>query len=296
MTDKQQSEQEFLKTYSAEKYARPSAACDIAVFSVMETPEKNYRKLPEKELCLLLIRRGKHPFLGQWALPGGFIQPDETAHAAAKRELFEETNVNAAHIEQLFSFTDPRRDPRTWVISIAHLALLDATALPVSAGDDADMAQWFRCKTRQISENAVTTAEGCTKTHEYEIALTSGDIVLRCKIQRETAYTPASTETRYTIAENNGLAFDHAHIIACALDRLKGKLEYTSIALQLMPPRFTLTELQQVYEAILEKPLLKPAFRRKIADLVKETEEYTTNAGHRPSRLFTRNWEGISRL
>ena len=57
-----------------------------------------------------------------------------------------------------------------------------------------------------------------------------------------------------------------------------------------MPRQFTLTALQQVYEVILDKPLLKAAFRRKIADLVKETENYTDKVGHRPSRLYEKNW------
>ena len=72
--------------------------------------------------------------------------------------------------------------------------------------------------------------------------------------------------------------------------RLRGKVNYTDIALHLMPKFFTLTELQQVYEVITDKELLKAAFRRKVADLVAETDHYTENAGHRPSRLYRRNW------
>jgi hypothetical protein len=101
-----------------------------------------------------------------------------------------------------------------------------------------------------------------------------------------------STGTDYEIVSNDGLAFDHAKIIACAIDRLRGKVNYTDIALHLMPMLFTLTELQQVYEVIMDKELLKAAFRRKVADLVVETDHYTENAGHRPSRLYRRNLEG----
>jgi hypothetical protein len=88
--------------------------------------------------------------------------------------------------------------------------------------------------------------------------------------------------------ENNGLAFDHAEIIVCAVNRLRAKLEYTDLAFSLMPETFTLTELQQVYEAILGKPLFKAAFRRKIIDLVQETGQYTSDKGHRPAKIYTR--------
>lgn len=76
-----------------------------------------------------------------------------------------------------------------------------------------------------------------------------------------------------------------------ALERLRGKLEYTDLALHLMPEEFTLTQLQQVYEVIWDKSLLKAAFRRKVASMVQETDSYTKNEGHRPSRLYRRRWE-----
>ncbi|GAE87969.1 Nudix-related transcriptional regulator NrtR [Acetivibrio straminisolvens JCM 21531] len=98
------------------------------------------------------------------------------------------------------------------------------------------------------------------------------------------------------IVESNGIAFDHAKIIQYAIERLRNKIEYTDIAFNLMPARFTLTELQQVYEVILDKELLKANFRRKIADMVIETNEYTKDAGHRPSKLFkfNPNWNDAS--
>ena len=97
----------------------------------------------------------------------------------------------------------------------------------------------------------------------------------------------------YTQILQSDLAFDHAKILIYAIERLKNKVEYTTIAFNLMPPKFTLTKLQQVYEILLDKPLLKANFRRKIADMVIETEEYEENAGHRPSKLykFNPNWQ-----
>ncbi|KOY12965.1 hypothetical protein AMS66_28420 [Paenibacillus xylanivorans] len=86
-----------------------------------------------------------------------------------------------------------------------------------------------------------------------------------------------------SVNEVQGIAFDHAKIIHYALERLRAKVEYTDIAFNLMPETFTLTSLQKVYETISGKKLLAAAFRRKNADWVIETGEYTGNAGHRPS-------------
>lgn len=97
----------------------------------------------------------------------------------------------------------------------------------------------------------------------------------------------------YTQILQSDLAFDHAKLLIYAIERLKNKVEYTTIAFNLMPERFTLTQLQQVYEILLDKPLLKANFRRKIADMVIETNEQEENAGHRPSKLykFNTNWQ-----
>jgi 8-oxo-dGTP diphosphatase len=95
----------------------------------------------EDSLAVLLIRRGNDPFKGSFALPGGFIQPDEDLDRAAARELQEETGANGLHLEQLGSYGAPDRDPRMRVISVAYLALApDPPTL--SAGSDAADAEW----------------------------------------------------------------------------------------------------------------------------------------------------------
>ena len=98
------------------------------------------------ERKVLLIRRRNPPFEGHWALPGGFVEPDEPLETAARREMREETGVEPRFLEQLHTFGDPGRDPRGWTISVAYLALLDeekGMALQPRAGSDAAEAGWF---------------------------------------------------------------------------------------------------------------------------------------------------------
>lgn len=273
-------EREFLAAYRPGDYARPSVAADLVIFTVTDEDEENYRKLPEKELRVLLIRRGGHPYLGCWALPGGFVSPTETTEQAARRELLEEAGVDQPYLEQLYTFSQPGRDPRMWVMSCSYMALIDSSKVTLQAGDDADEAAWFRltCKKRQVEKGR----------ERWELALSHGDIRLTAALEKEEGMTLAAC----SISENEGLAFDHARIIAYALERLRGKLKYTDLALHLMPEYFTLTQLQQVYEVVLDEELATAAFRRRAASMVKETERYTQNEGHRPSRLYQRNGKG----
>ncbi|SEL18762.1 ADP-ribose pyrophosphatase YjhB, NUDIX family [Paenibacillus sp. cl141a] len=283
-------EREFLEQYRAGDYERPSVAADMVIFTVTDGEADSYRKLPEKELRILLIRRGGHPFLDKWALPGGFVQPSETTEQAAARELREETGVDDVYLEQLYTFSDIGRDPRTWVMSCSYMALINSDKLELRAGDDAADASWFKVSYRLLREQKELMEDGYVKTLEYELKLSSEE-ELSAVVARTLTVKTTSTSTEYKIVSNNGLAFDHAKIIACAIERLRGKVNYTDIALHLMPKLFTLTELQQVFEVIMDKELLKAAFRRKVADLVAETDHYTENAGHRPSRLYRRKLE-----
>jgi len=284
-------ERVFLEQYRAGDYDRPSVAVDMVIFTVTDTEADSYRKLPEKELRILLIHRGAHPFLGKWALPGGFVRQNETTEQAAVRELGEETGVEDVYLEQLYTFSDMGRDPRTWVISCSYMALINSDKMELKAGDDAADAAWFKVSYKPLREQKELIEDGYIKRLECELKLSSEDIELSAIVARTMTAKTTSTGTDYEIVSNDGLAFDHAKIIACAIERLRGKVNYTDIALHLMPKFFTLTELQQVYEVVMDKELLKAAFRRKVADLVAETDHYTENAGHRPSRLYRRNLE-----
>ena len=125
-------EREFLGTYRSAEYPPFAVTVDLAVFT-----------LRAGLLCALLIQRGDHPFLGYWALPGGFLHPDESAGQAAHRELAEETGTAfTGHLEQLRTYSDPDRDPRMRVVSVAHVALAPHLPDP-QAGGDAAAARWW---------------------------------------------------------------------------------------------------------------------------------------------------------
>ena len=96
----------------------------------------------DRQLHVLLIRRLAKPFENRYALPGGFVLEDESLDAAAIRELREETGVDKVYLEQLYSFGDPKRDPRGRVITVAYYALVPPTH-SLQAGTDAADAAWF---------------------------------------------------------------------------------------------------------------------------------------------------------
>ncbi len=270
-------EKEFLASYQPGDYKHPSVATDMVIFTVIDEDKENYRKLPKKELRLLLIQRGGHPYLGCWALPGGFVRPTETTEQTAVRELREETGVDQVYLEQLYTFSQPDRDPRTWVMSCSYMALIDSNQVRVQAGDDANQAAWFKLTVRMHSKKQGKEL--------WELKLSHSSIYLQALLEK--GEREAFSQCR--ILKNDGLAFDHARIIACGLDRLRGKIKYTDLAIHLMPEYFTLTQLQQVYEVVLDQELPTAAFRRKTASMVKETQLFTENAGHRPSRLYQKN-------
>jgi 8-oxo-dGTP diphosphatase len=114
-------------------YPRPALTVDVVILS-----------LRENGLQVLLIERGEPPFLRTWALPGGFVKMEESLEAAANRELAEETGLDTAYLEQLYTYGKPDRDPRGRVVSVAYFALIPANALIRAAGGtDAAQAAWF---------------------------------------------------------------------------------------------------------------------------------------------------------
>lgn len=281
-----QEEKEFLSAYHPEKYERPSVTVDMVLLAIGNNEVDNYRKLPEKKLKVLLVKRKDHPFMGCWALPGVFATPKETLETAALRGLKKETGVDNIYLEQLYTVGTPNRDPRTWVITCAYMALVNQEKLEHL--DVSEEVAWFDISLKAVKEQKEKKAEKIFIEISYELKLKKGNEILTASIVKKQCYKNGTSRTEYQVLENNGLAFDHAHIITLAIERLRGKIEYTDVSFHLMPEKFTLTELQNVYETVLDTELLSANFRRKIAGKVEETEEYAQNAGHRPSKLFRR--------
>jgi 8-oxo-dGTP diphosphatase len=111
-------------------YPRPAVTVDVVIVTREERPR------------VLLVRRKHDPFAGMWAIPGGFVDMDEGLEDAARRELMEETGVQARRLEQLHTFGEPDRDPRGRTISVAYLAQVDAARLKPKAADDAAEVGW----------------------------------------------------------------------------------------------------------------------------------------------------------
>ena len=275
-----------------EQYFKPSVTIDTIVFTVRDLNVDNYRKLPEKKFQVLLIKRAAEPYKDKWSLPGTFVGKEEKFEEAVNRCLEEKANIKDIYLEQLYSWGDPQRDPRERVISTSYMGLLDTGDIQIKAGRNVEDVDWFNIKLNTIKEKSKEKKDGYYKAEEIEILLESKQEVLKSRVKVVKELVNGNIVI-YTQILQSDLAFDHAKILIYAIERLKNKVEYTTIAFNLMPEKFTLTKLQQVYEILLDKPLLKANFRRKIADMVIETEEYEENAGHRPSKLykFNPNWQ-----
>lgn len=210
-------DQEFVKTYDDSKYAKPSVTADMVIFA---------RGSEAEHLEVLLIQRGRPPFRGQYALPGGFVNPDESVDDAAARELKEETGVDCGCLEQLRTFSTPGRDPRRWVITCAYLALVEKPEISVKAGDDAKAAEWFSVKLKQQPDASGSGENARNRRKEEPQQVCRWELELCGK--QETICIPFRAEQRpgqleprlYLETEENGLAFDHGLILAYAVMRL----------------------------------------------------------------------------
>lgn len=263
-------EDEFLKDYNPNDYERLSMSTDILVLSVSNEEASNYRKTDKKKMSILLVKRDNYPFKNMWCLPGGFVGIDEDLDDAPERILKRETNLKNIYLEQLYTFGKVKRDPRMRVIMTAYMALIDKQRLGYQIGEN---ASWFDISLYEEKEGLV------------DIVLDNGTESISFTIEKSLR---EQTTDRYSFKtlKNDSLAFDNPVVILSGLERLKNKAGYTDIVFNMMPELFTLGELQQVYEVILGKKLLDPAFRRIIANKVLKTDKMKTGEGHRPSYLF----------
>ena len=264
------SEEEFLKDYDSSIYEKLSMTVDILLLSVSSEETGNYRKTDKKKMSILLVKRDDYPFKGKWCLPGGFVKIDEDLEDAPVRILKRETNLDNIYLEQLYTFGSVHRDPRMRIISSSYMALIDKNRLNENLNEN---ACWFDI----VSINEKDDIVDVILNNGYENINFSIKKVLKEK-----------TTDRYKFVEvkNDKIAFDHTIVILSGLERLKNKIEYTDVVFNMMPELFTLGELQQVYEVILNKKLLDPAFRRIISNKVVKTNKLKTGEGHRPSYLF----------
>lgn len=195
-------EAEFLAAYDPSKWERPSVTVDMFCYC-------------RENRSLLMVKRGGHPFIGKWALPGGFLEPDETAEQAVRRELMEETGVNADAIIQLRAFSDPHRDPRTRIVTVAYIAVLDR--LPdARAGDDAADAKWFALE-RTVTER---TDDGRNVTERGMITL-RGEETLEISFETVTQKGRLTSDPVMNVKQSERIAGDHGTIIAYAAARLQ---------------------------------------------------------------------------
>ena len=263
------SEEEFLKNYNSDEFEKLSMTTDILVFSVSDEPSTNYRKTSRKHMSILLVKRSDYPFKDKWCLPGGFLDISESLDECSKRVLKKKTNVSDIYLEQLYTFGAVNRDPRMRIVSTAYMALIDKRMLGMTLTED---ASWFNVFYEETDKFV-------------QVFLDNGEEELNFKLEKK-CMEQTSGKWQYVVTDNEYLAFDHPLVIWDGIERLKNKVNYTDVVFNLMPEYFTLGELQQVYEVILNKKLLDPAFRRIIADKVVKTNKVKTGGGHRPSALF----------
>ena len=239
-----QEEREFLEQYDPDRYKKPSVTADVVTLTVNE----------EDQLCILLIRRGGFPYKGKWALPGGFMEVDaESVTQAAKRELFEETGVKDASLRQLYTFSDPGRDPRMHVVSVAYTALIPKGSLKVRAGEDAWEAEVFKIT---YDVDGIVFQSGATQVREED------------------------------------LAFDHKQIIRMAIKRLRSRIKYEPDAFWLLRNKkeFAISELKAIHETILNEKLdtanFRKAFLRDYVETGKVKPLNKKGGAKRPAMLY----------
>lgn len=257
---------EFLAQYNPGNYEKPSVTVDVMVLKMKEDLSS---------MQILLIQRKNHPYIYQWALPGGFVEMQESAYEAACRELKEETGLANVYMEQLYTMSQPNRDPRMRVIDIAYIALLPYEVnTEAVAGDDAQKAVWFDVSFNERGMVLSNKEEYVKIVYVLEEkSFNNGRLTIRNQVP--------------VLKSNEALAFDHSEIILEGLSRLKNKVMYTDVAFNLVPEKFSLPELQKVYEVILGKGLYKANFRDKVEQKVVSLErKYKPVSGAKIATLY----------
>lgn len=207
---------EFLEAYDPYRYRTPSCTTDAVIFAYTDQLEASLSGLK-----ILLVKRKNHPSIGYWALPGGFINLDENLDDTARRELEEETGVKGLVMEQIGTYGDCDRDPRTRVITTAYMALVEEKQVEVQAGDDAADAAW--CDVRLELKQTEWTKDREQDLYVLHIENADRELDTTAVVKRDMT-CGLIREEKYSVEEMGMLAADHAAIIVQALVLLKNRL------------------------------------------------------------------------
>lgn len=283
------SEEDFLKDYDSNKFDKPSVTNDLIIFTTENMEEENIRKVPRKGMQVLLVKRDEYPEKGKWAIPGGFVHINESLEDGATRKLKEETGMDNVYMEQLYTFGETNRDSRTRVISIGNIALISKENINYNKSNKNMESMWFWINKKIL--NKVNSEDYIINIYELSLISEDGNIEIKYEITEkiEKNILKRKNEIYNNILGKDELAFDHYKILDYAIDRIRNKVEYTPIALNLLPRLFTVKELQNVYEAIMGREILN--FRRKMGDMIIETDEIIEGKPFRPAKMFKYNEE-----
>lgn len=262
---------------------------NLALFKVDEVKSASVKKLPQKELMVLLEKRKRAPYEDCWLFPYGFVHIDESLDQAVYRELKEKTSLENIYFEQLYTWGAVERDPTARVIATSYMAIAQKDYIKNQAIDERDDLKWFSVNKRLVAVNKPSDMQMVSR---YIVSLYNreDDITISYQVIEDITADGFEKRSKYTYEpcrdSRELMAYDHIKILDYALDRIKNKVMYTNIAFGLIPEYFTLTELQQVYEIMLGKELTKPNFRRWISKKVEETQETKKAGAHRPPKLY----------
>lgn len=199
-------EKEYLARYDRTKWDRPSYTADCLIAGV---GKERRRGEDVVRVSMLLVRRANHPYLGYWAMPGGFVEPGETGLEAAARELEEETGLTNIYLEPFYFASTPGRDPRGWTVSEVFFGTTPLGAKLVGmAGDDAMEIGWFDIRYDRIGED------------RYSATLKHNDEVIEIKIAIARDMVGNMDFDKSEIIENTGMAFDHGKMVFYLLQKL----------------------------------------------------------------------------
>lgn len=235
------------------KYRKVTVGFDCVVLTSDLHKQENNHRDPLRAVQVLLIKRSKDPYSGMWALPGGLVEEGQKLTDTLEKRMKAKINLtNDCYMEQLYTYADNlNRDPRGMIISISYIMLLNKNkATNLKSGRYGEI-KWFWLHLDEENKPRIIDTESGNELTE--------------------------------------LAFDHKDIIKDALIRLRNKAYYTDVLYHIMPEKFTIAELQNVFEEVIGKTIY--SFRRFVGKNVIETKEYTEQRAHRPAMLYKYAYE-----